>query len=78
MRMRFALSGIVALGLIVSAFASKAVGSISQGKEVPQTTMQAFKGVRVGQADGSKKCPEGFYWTCSKFGCSCQQKGRVY
>jgi hypothetical protein len=39
---------------------------------------QSLASVRVAQADTSKKCPVGHYWTCSQFGCYCQPKGGVY
>jgi hypothetical protein len=77
MSVRFALGCVFAIGLISSAFAMEASGPLSTKQNAPLIA-QGLNGVRIGQADTSKKCDAGFYWTCSKSGCWCQRKGQVY
>ena len=77
MRARFALGCVFALGLINSAFALEASGLLSTRQKAPQME-QTSGGTRIGQADTSKRCDTGYYWTCSKSGCWCQRKGQTY
>ena len=77
MNVRFALACIFAFGWISSTFALDASGALPTGQSLSQKAGSA-DGSRIGQADTSRKCADGFYWTCSKFGCWCQQKGQVY
>ena len=76
MSVRFALGCVFVFGLISSAYALEASGPLSTKQRTPLT--QSLNGVRIGQADTSKRCDAGFYWTCSKSGCWCQRKGQVY
>jgi hypothetical protein len=71
---RIALWVIAAFSLTGSAFAAET--QFFQGYYL-QTNL-LINGVRVAQAEISKKCPVGYYWTCSKFTCYCQKQGHVY
>ena len=77
MSARFALGCVFAFGLISSGVALEASGPLSTKQNAPLIG-QSLNGARIGQADTSRKCADGFYWTCSKSGCWCQQKGQVY
>lgn len=76
MSARYALGCVFAFGLISSAYALEASGPLSTRQKAPLS--QSFNGVHIGQADTSRKCDAGFYWTCSKSGCWCQKNGQVY
>ena len=77
MSVRFAFGCVLAFGLISSAFALEASDPLATKQKAPQIT-QSSKGVRIGQADASRKCADGFYWTCAKSGCWCQRNGQLY
>lgn len=77
MSTRLALGCVFAFGLISAAFALETSAPLSAIQTAPQIA-HSHNGLRIAQADTSKKCDAGFYWTCSKSGCWCQQKGQVY
>ena len=78
MSARFAVVGLLAVGLISSAVRLEAPGPFSAGQGPLRMTAQSLKGVQIGQAETSGKCAAGYFWTCSKFGCWCQKAGQVY
>jgi hypothetical protein len=65
MCVRLAAALVVTLGLAGNIFAS---GSSPLRHEVS----------KLAQMDGSRKCPTGSFWACTKYGCWCQQNGTVY